>query len=122
MATATTPAQLEREAGKKAARTLRKDLRQQVARRFTSRSGSLKKITATHRMKRGELQRIAIKAPKHGFIQHYGFEKRKNNGVFQRLKGTNFLNHAINKNGAIEKLADDISNIRGDEVVAKINL
>jgi hypothetical protein len=111
----------EREAGTKAARKLRQGLRKVTRREFANRSGELRKITASKRMKRGELQRLVITAPKHAFVQHYGFSKRKRNGVYQRLKATNFLNKAIKESNALEELATEITEIRGDEVMAALN-
>ena len=113
-------AKQESVAGQKAARKLTGDLRQK-ANQFKTRSGSLKNISATKRMRNGQLRAIAIKGPKHAYIQHYGFLGTKSNGVFQRLKATNFIVDAIGA-GSIDKLATEISEIRAEEIVANIKI
>jgi hypothetical protein len=115
---------LEKQAGQKAAIVLRKSLKNQIRSLFETTQGNseLLKSTALAKMKGPELQRIAIKMPHYGFKQHFGFDGVKNNGVRLRLLGaTNFLNDTIKSNKALETLATEISEIRGDKVISKIN-
>lgn len=110
----------ESAAGQKAAQRLTGTLRQK-ANQFKTRTGALDKIKASKRMRNGSLRAIAIQGPKHAYIQHYGFVGTKSNGVFQRLKATNFIVDAIGA-GSIDKLATQISEIRAEEVVANIKI
>lgn len=115
---------LEKQAGQKAAIVLRKSLKTQIRSLFETTQGNseLLKSTALSKMKGPELQRIAIQMPHYGFKQHFGFDGVKNNGVKMRLlSATNFLNDAINANNALETLATEIAEIRGDEVISNIN-
>ena len=115
---------LESQAGKKAAIVLRKSLKNQIRSLFETTQGNseLLKSTVSSRMKGPELQRLAIKMPHYGFKQHFGFDGVKNNGVRLRLlSATNFLNDTIKSNNALEVLATEIAEIRGEEVISKIN-
>lgn len=121
MPTSTISAQ-EKKAGQAAARKLRSGLKSKATSVFDRLSGKLAKSTATARMKRGRLQRIAIVSPYYGFIQNYGFEKKKSNGVFQRLEATGWIANSIEESKSIENLASEISEIRGGEVVAQFKI
>ena len=116
--------QLEKQAGRKAALGLRKSIKSEIRNLFETTQGNSKMLRSTvgSKMKGGELQRLVIKMPHYGFKQHFGFDGVKKNGVKLRLlSNTNFLNDAIQANNALETLATEIGNIRGDEVVSKIN-
>ena len=110
---------LERNAGRKAARTLRNKFKSKASSVYNRLSGDLVKNTsAKARIKKGRLQRIAIESTKYGFILQHGFNTKKKNGVHQRLRASYWLGEAIQQSKAIETLADEISDIRGDEVLA----
>lgn len=116
--------QLEKQAGQKASLVLRKSLKSEIRNLFETTQGNseLLRSTIVSKMKGGELQRLVIKMPHYGFKQHFGFDGVKNNGVKLRLlSNTNFLNDALKANNALETLATEIGEIRGDEVVSKIN-
>ena len=116
--------QLEKQAGQKAALFLRKSLKSEIRNLFETTQGNSEMLRSTvaSKMKGGELQRLVIKMPHYGFKQHFGFDGVKNNGVKLRLlSNTNFLNDALQANNALETLATEIGEIRGDEVVSKIN-
>lgn len=67
------------------------------------------------------LQRLTLRAPHYIFKQHYGFEGTKKNGVNMRLRATGVLNVAMERAKVLETIADGISEIRLDEVTARIN-
>jgi hypothetical protein len=116
-------AQLEKQAGHKAALILRKSLKTQVRSLFDTTQGNsqLLKATVLSKMKGPELQRLVIKMPHYGFKQHFGFDGVRNNGVKLRLlSNTNFINDAIQANNALENLVTEIGNIRLDEITTKI--
>ena len=116
--------ELEKQAGQKAAIILRKSLKFQIRSLFETTQGNseLLKSTVLAKMSGPELQRLVIKMPHYAFKQHFGFDGVKKNGVRLRLlSATNFLNDAIKSNNALETLATEIAEIRGDEVISKIN-
>lgn len=113
---------LERKAGGNAAKILRVGLRAAISETFnTTAGGESRKATSRAVYKEDRLQRITIKAPSYIFKQHFGFEGRKKNGVNMRLKSTDVINKALLKSNVLEKLADDIANIRIDQFALKIN-
>ena len=117
-------AQLEKQAGQKAALILRKSLKGLVKSRFETTSGNsaILRSTVLSRMNGPELQRLIIKKPHYGFKNHFGFEGVKSNGIKMKLlSNKGFLGEAVNATNALETLATEIGNIRLDEVVTKIN-
>ena len=112
-------------AAKTASKEFRGDLRNEVKRLYNSRSGALHRISAAPSIRKGELRGVRIIAPEHAYVHHYGFagnrllKGKKLFSVFTRIKGTLFIEDAIRK-GSIDKLADKISEIRADELVANI--
>lgn len=112
----------EKAAGSKAARAIRSDLRREAG-RFTKRTGSLSRITASRRMRKGELRAIAIVSnnrESYPYMLNYGFVGTKSNGVSMRLEQTNWIGDAILNNPAVETLATEISEARAEQVVANI--
>lgn len=86
--------------------------------RLTKRSGAaLNELEVIPRYNKQQLTRIAIKAPKHVFIQNYGFEGVKSNGINMRLKSTNVINDAIERSAVVGYLADALSEVRADEIL-----
>lgn len=111
----------EKDVANHAKRVLKDRLRQGVKSQFTERTGVMfEQLDTTSRFSGGKLTRITIKAPRHLFIQNYGFEGMKKNGVSMRLKATNVVDDAISQTDVVNYLADNISAIRADEIVAKI--
>lgn len=114
--------ELEKKAGNRAARTLSDSLRSAVAQTTDPVSFTAQKRTgASARYKDNRLTRIAMRAPHYIFKQHYGFEGRKKNGVNMRLRPTNVINIALEKANILESLADELTDIRAEEVFTKIN-
>jgi len=113
--------ELEKKAGNRAARTLSGALRSAVAQTTAPVSFTAQKSTgASAKYKVNRLSRIAMRAPHYIFKQHYGFEGRKSNGVNMRLKPTDVINLALDKANVLEQLADDLTNIRADQVFTLI--
>jgi hypothetical protein len=115
---------LEKQAGKQAALTLRKSLKNLIKFGFETSQGNsqLLRSTVLSKMKDGQLQRLVIKMPHYGFKNHFGFEGVRSNGVKLRLMSNQgFLSNALTSNNALETLATEISEIRADQVSAAIN-
>ena len=114
-------AQREKEITSQAVKKLRAAVRQAVASTSQSRTGeALKMANAGSRFKFGRLQRITMKAPYYTLMQNYGFEGQKSNGVNQRLIATDVFAKAIDSSNILETLADEISEVRLDQVTALI--
>ncbi len=69
------------------------------------------------RFNKGQLVRLSVSGPKHLYVQHYGFEGVKKNGINMRLKETNVVNSAIESSNVVEFLAQAIGEARADEVI-----
>ena len=110
----------EKAAGQKAARKLRSALRREVVSTFERRSGQMAKTTVLPKMKNDFLNRLIIKGPAHLFAHHYGYY-RKYDKKKVRVLGKEQIAKAIKSSNVLETLADDISNLRIDAVVAEIN-
>jgi hypothetical protein len=54
-------------------------------------------------------------------MQNFGFEGQKSNGVNQRLQATDVFERALDSANILEDLADEISELRIDQVTALIN-
>lgn len=109
--------ELEKLAGQKAARTLRADLRYVLQTATHKRTGTmLKAVGATARMKYDALDAITIKATRAVFMQHYGFEGIKKNGVHMSLKSYGHFDRLFHRTKALDILADEIGELRGEEV------
>lgn len=113
--------QKEKEIASQAVKKLRSAVRHEIANTSTSRTGNELRVgNAGSRFKFGRLQRITIKAPYYTFMRNYGFEGKKSNGINMRLKATDALAKALESSSILENLADDISEIRLDQVAALI--
>lgn len=109
----------EKQIAAQARSKLKSDILSKIGSQFTERTGTSKQETnVTSRFRAGNLSRIIIKSPKYMFIQNYGFEGVKSNGVNMRLQAKRTIDQAIEDTDIINYLADNISNIRADEVVA----
>ena len=116
--------QLEKQAGQKASLVLRKSLKSEIRNLFETTQGNSEMLRSTvaSKMKGGQIQIRVIKMPHYGFKQHFGFDGVKNNGVKLRLlSNTNFINDSLKSKNALETLITEISDIRADEVMSKIN-
>lgn len=113
--------QLEKKAGQKAARTIRRDLRT-VLGVLSIKSGSqlFKNTRVTTVTKFGTLDHLAISTPNYIFMQHYGFEGIKKNGVAMSMKPFSHFDKLFDKTNALDKLINEIGAIRGDEILKNI--
>jgi hypothetical protein len=113
--------QREKQIASEAVKKLRGAVRQEISNTSNQRTGEALKIgNAGSKFKFGRLQRIIIKAPYYIFMQNYGFEGKKSNGINQRLKATDVFEKALESSNILENLADDISELRLDQVAALI--
>lgn len=113
---------LEKKIAKSSAQKLRRGLRSAIASTTDNTiSGQAKKTTVRTKYRYGRLDRLTIVAPHYIFKQHYGFEGKKSNGINMRLKATNVLNKALESTNVLEDLATKITDLRGEEVLSKIN-
>jgi hypothetical protein len=114
--------QLEKQLAGRTTASLRNSTRSAIQQTTSSRTGeAIKQAGSRDVFKENRLQRITIRAPHYIFKQQYGFEGVKSNGVNMRLKATSVIEQALNTSNILEKLADEISEIRLSEVTAKIN-
>lgn len=111
---------LERKVGKNAADSLRAAWRLEI-RNAVNVQGESKKATVTARYKNDRLDRLTFAAPDYIFKQNFGFIGEKSNHVMMHLKPTNVLTKAINTSGAIDTLADELTDLRAEEVITAIN-
>ncbi len=113
----------EKKAGQKAARTIRRNFKAILATSTVKRSGTLLRIAgATATMKFGELDSITLKASTATFIQHYGFEGIKSNGVRMTLKPLSHFDILFDRSSnALEQLADEIADIRGERITTRLS-
>lgn len=113
--------ELEKKAGQKASRTLRRDFKSVLKASIVSRTGEMIRKAGTGvRMKYDALDSIVIRATPATFIQHYGFEGTKKNGVFMRLKSYGHFDHLFDKTNSLETLASEVAELRGEEVETNI--
>jgi len=71
------------------------------------------------RFNKGQMVRLSVVGPKHLYVQNYGFEGVKKNGINMRLKPTDAVNDAIETSNVVEFLAQSISEFRADEVTVQ---
>lgn len=110
--------------GKQAARKLQRSLRSVIKQETNRRTGLMQKskITAKpDRYLKNHLDRLTISSPHYSFKLHYGFERVKANGELMKFTGTDHFNIALNQSNTLEDLATEISELRADEFVTKIN-
>lgn len=113
--------ELEKAAGQRASRTIRKDLRAVLGTLNISQGSTLlRSLRVTPVMKFDALDRVTIKTRDYIFKQHYGFEGIKSNGVAMSLKSYDHFGKLFDKTNALERLADEIAALRTEEVIAKI--
>lgn len=109
----------ERDIANNAKIKLKGDLLSKIGSQLKEQSGESKKSTDVRaRFSGEELAKLVIRAPKYIFIQNYGFEGTKKNGVYMRLQAKRTIDQAIEDSQVIDYLADNISEVRADKVVA----
>lgn len=110
----------EKQIGNKYASLLQAALRVAIKKEGTSFSTLALKTKVVSRVKDGYLQRIVLESPKHSFVNHYGFEGIRSNGRKLSLKPKDHL-YGLKSIQILNGLADDISDLRGEQVIATIN-
>jgi plasmid stabilization system protein ParE len=111
----------EKRIGKTAASKLQSELRTVIRLLAEKKSGEAQASRVTPKYKNERLQRIVIQSPHYVFKLHYGFEGTKSNGVYQKYKPYFFLTLALDRAKVLDSLADDISQLRMEEVISKFN-
>lgn len=113
--------QEEKKSGQKAARTLSRRLKQVLGTATTKQTGQmLKAVGASAVVRFDALDHIAIRSTSAVFKQHYGFEGVKKNGVAMNMKPFDHFGKLFSGTNALEKLADEIGEIRSEEITSKI--
>jgi len=113
---------LEKKAGQNAARSLSRNLKNILA-TSTKQTGTglmLQKAGASVEMKFDQVNAIVIKATSATFMQHYGFEGIKKNGARMSMKPFNHFTNLFNSTNALERLIDDLGELRAEEITSKI--
>lgn len=128
--------QLERNLANKTTRVLRTAVRSAISKTVSDKrivqsggnsylydntGNAIKQAGSRSVFKNGRLQRFTIRAPHYIFKQQYGFEGTKSNGVNMRLNATTVINKALEEANILESVADEISEIRMEEVISIIN-
>lgn len=111
----------EKIVGEKAARLLQSSLLRFIGVETVSHTGILMKSTVKAFNRKTGLSALIIKSPRYGFMLNYGFEGVKSNGISMKLTATNHLADAIDKSNILEILADELTAIKGDRVMATLN-
>lgn len=111
----------EKEITASAVKKLRVAVRTEVSITTKKITGDAIRISgAGSRFKLGRLQRITMSAPYYIFMQNYGFEGKKSNGINQRLNATDVFKKAVDSSKVLDSLANEISELRIDQVTALI--
>ena len=119
---------LEKKAGQKAARAISRKLKTNVRKahyplgidKVKNTGAMLSAVSAGARMKYDALEGIRVTASRATFIQHYGFEGIKANGKKMSLQAQGHFDFLSGKAPIIEQLADEIGNLRAEEITSKI--
>ncbi len=112
---------LEKKAGQDAARQLRRRLKLILATTTVKRTGiMLKSVGASAKMKFGVLDHIEVRASQATFIQHYGFEGIKKNGIRMNLKARRHVDGLFSTTKVLDKLIDKITDIRAEAIMQNI--
>lgn len=112
----------ERAVGEKTARLLQASFRNFIgAAELVGKTGDLMKSTVEAKGRYNGLDYLKITSPQYGFMLNYGFEGVKSNGISMKLTATNHLADAIDKSRVLEILGDELTAIKGEEVMATLN-
>jgi len=108
-------------AGRKAASQLRRELRSVLGVLNIKAGSQLLRTTTVRAVGRFDaLDHLNIITPNYIFMQHYGFEGIKKNGVQMTMRPYDHFNKLLDSTTALDKLADAIGEIRLDEVSTAI--
>lgn len=110
----------ERDIANNAKTKLKGSLISKIGSQLKERTGDSKRDTDVRsRFSGEELAKLVIRAPRYIFIQNYGFEGVKKNGINMRLQAKRTIDQAIEESNIMDYLADNISEIRADKVIAE---
>ena len=110
----------EKRIGRKYAGLLQSAIRSSIQREAASFTTLALQTKVMSRMKHNELQRLVLESPKHSFIHHFGFEGIRSNGRRLSLEEKGHLS-GLKELAILNGLATEISEIRAEDVIAKIN-
>lgn len=113
----------EREIAQQATKKLQTAVNHNITRLFdpTGNADGMRLNTKVKpRFNKGQLVRISVVGPKHLYVQNYGFEGVKKNGINMRLQGTDVVNSAIESSNVVEFIAQSLGEARADEVIVKM--
>lgn len=133
-------AQTEKEVGREAAKMLKSKLKSAITTSGLSLKNdkdSIGRATTSYRMVRGEptqLKGIVVIMPRHGFIQSHGVDTTRTSHMMTTKKGksvtrkqhsfkmkkTPILQNLLADNTIVDFVADEITRLRGEEIVLKI--
>ena len=119
---------LEKKAGQKAARAISRKLKTNVRNahyplgldKVANTGAMLSAVSAGIKIKFDSLEGIRITASRATFIQHFGFEGIKANGKKMRLQAQGHLDFLSGDSPILEQLADEIGQLRAEEITSKI--
>lgn len=110
---------LEKAAGQKAARTLSRNLKLELA-GLKDTGLQLRSAGASINMRYDQLDSITIKATDATFKQHYGFEGIKSNGIRMKMRAFDHFGKTLGKGSVFDKLLTEIGGIRIEKVTSVI--
>lgn len=113
--------QAEQKIGRDAAKGLKSGILKLIDQKLARRSGQASKTTVKSRLKQDRLDRLTITAPKHLYVQNFGFEGSKKNGVTMCLEAKDILTKAVEESNVLDNLADALGELRAEEVITLIN-
>jgi len=114
--------ELEKKAGQKAARTIQRNWKNILSTTTTKRTGLMLSLaTARANMRFDMLDSIIVSASPATFIQNYGFEGIKKNGIHMSMKPYRHFDNLFKvSESTLEKLLEEITEIRGEKVTKRI--
>jgi len=114
--------ELEKQAGTKAARTIQRNWKNILATSTTKRTGLMLQLaTARPNMKFDMLDSVIVSASPATWIQNYGVEGIKSNGIRMSMKPYHHFDNLFKvSESTLTKLLAEITEIRGEKVTKKI--
>lgn len=109
----------EKKVGQKAARTIRRNLKLELS-TLKDTGLQLKSAGVSVVMKYDQLDHLSVNATDATFKQHYGFEGIKSNGVRMKMKPFNHFSKVLNKGSVLDKLINEIGEIRLEQITRNI--
>lgn len=114
----------ERELGIKVSRMLQSQIRSAIAVETVRHTGELLKTNVQPYIEEIDaykgLSKLYINGPHYGYKLNYGFIGVKNTGFQMRLTETNHITNSIEKSSIIDYLATELSELRAEQIVARI--